>query len=516
MAVIDELVTLLGLKLDPKAVREAGLLKAALGGIVTGAVAAGAALAAAAAAVQTYAMGQAESIAEGKRFADMLDVSFEKLQALEYAATALGGSSQELRSDLEKLTKSISSPIPGEYNQTLYLLGISARDASGKLKGADEVLLNIADKLSSMSKQRQLQFAERLGLSQTSLRLIQQGRGGIQQLTAEAQSLGIVLDKQTGEQALKFQTTLAKLRGTVEGIGKAITAGLLPALEAGVKWLSEWIAANRQIIASGIQQIVEGVARGFALFGSAVGALWDVLKRVIGPFDGFVKNLDATQAIAVAVAVALGGVVLAVAAWVAPFAAAAAGVAAFVVVLEDLYTFFQGGDSLIGEWVQSFTDAYPNIARVMGGLISWAKEVISLYGAGLPSAFADLWEGIKLPFKFILFVVDKLVAGIDLLIGGLGRLNSMGSQLPDAFRALGNFLAPGLGITAGAMASPIPGSVISSTARGGGGAGTPTVGTLNINGAGDPVAVGNEVARQLSWGESLQSVAPGMLGPQVG
>ena len=509
MAVIDELVTLLGLKLDPKAVREAGLLKSALGGIVTGAVAAGAALAAAAAAVQTYAMGQAESIAEGKRFADMLDLSFEKLQALEYAATALGGSSQELRSDLEKLTKSMSSPIPGEYNQTLYLLGISARDASGKLKGADEVLLNIADKLSGMSKQRQLQFAERLGLSQTSLRLIQQGRGGIQQLTAEAQSLGIVLDKQTGEQALKFQTTLAKLRGTVGGIGKAITAGLLPALEEGVKWLAEWIAANRQIIASGIQQIVEGVARGFSLFGSAVGALRDVLKRIIGPFDGFVKNLDATQAIAVAVAVALGGVVLAAAAWVAPFAAAAAGVAAFVVVLEDLYTFFQGGESLFGEWVQSFTDEYPNLAKVIGGIISLLGDLVGWAADKAPAAFKLLGTVIAAPFKFAAAALDLLISGVDKLIGIV-------QAAPEAFRSVAAFLTPGLNITAGAMASPIPGSVISSTSRGGGGTGAPTVGTLNINGAGDPVAVGNEVARQLSWGESLQSVAPGMLGPQVG
>lgn len=503
--VIDELVTLLGLKLDPKALKEAGLLRAALGGIVTGAVAAGAALAAAAAAVQTYAMGQAESIAEGKRFADMLDVNYERLQALEYAAGSLGGSTQELRSDLEKLTKSMSSPIPGEYNQTLYMLGISARDATGKLKSADEVLLNIADKLGGMSKQRQLQFADRLGLSQTSLRLIQQGRAGISQLTAEAQSLGIVLDKETGEKALKFQTTLTKLRGTFEGIGKAVTAGLLPALESSVKWLSEFVARNRELIATGIQQVVAGVAKGFGMVGDALGVLWGFLQKVLGPFDGLLKNLNATQVIAVAVAVALGGVALAVAAWVAPFAVAAAGIAAFVLVLEDLYTFFKGGDSLIGEWVASFTAAYPNLSKVIGAILSTLGDLMHVVGEMLPDMLRNLGGLLAAPFKFALGALDLFIKGIDKLVGIV-------QAAPDALRAIGNFLTPGLAITAGAMASPVPGSVVANTSRGNG-SGAPTVGTLNINGAGDPVAVGNEVARQLNWGESLQTVAPGFTGP---
>lgn len=504
--IVDELVTLLGLKADPKALKEAGLIKTALVGIVSGAVAAGAALASAAAAVQAYALNQADSIAEGRRFADMLDVSYERLQALEYAAGSVGGSTQELRADLEKLTKSMSSPIPGEYNQTLYMLGISARDASGKLKSADEVLLSIADKLGPMSKQRQLQFAERLGLSQTSLRLIQQGRQGVQQLTAEAYNLGIVLDKETGDRALKFQTSLHKLRGTFDAVGKAVTAGLLPALESSVKWLSEFIARNRELISTGIQQVVEGVGKGFKLFGDALQVLWGYLQKVLGPFDGFVKNLDATQVIAVAVAVALGGAALAVAAWVAPFAAAAAAVTAFVLVLEDLYTYFQGGDSLIGEWVSSFQEAYPNLSKILGAIAELLADIGEHKLKSLIDWIQTLWGVAKAVFGGIESLISGIFTVADKLVG-------LFRAAPDALKSLGNFLTPGLNIAASAMA-PVPGSVVASTARNGAGAaGVPTVGTLNINGAGDPVAVGNEVARSLSWGESLQTVAPGFTGP---
>jgi hypothetical protein len=56
--------------------------------------------------------------------------------------------------------------------------------------------------------------------------------------------------------------------------------------------------------------------------------------------------------------------------------------------------------------------------------------------------------------------------------------------------------------------------VAASAARAGGGqAGNVTI---QVNGAGDPAAVGNEVVRQSGLGESMQSVAPGLTGPQVG
>lgn len=507
--IVDELVTLLGLKADPKAAREAGLLQKLLGGVLVAAAAAGAALVSAATAIKGYAFTQAMAIADTKRFADTIDVSFERLQALEYAAKATGGSADELRGDLEKLTKSMSSPIPGEYNQTLYMLGISARDSSGKLRSADDVLLSIADKLQGMSKQRQIQFADRLGLSQTSLRLIQSGRVGINQLTKEAFDLGIVLDKQTGERALKFQTTLNKLQATIQGIGSTLSAALLPSLEKSVKWFSEWIKANRDLISTGITQIIEGVALGFQMIGSALSALWAWVQKILGPFTIFSKQLDTVQAIAVAVAIALGGMAVAVIAWLTPFAAAAAAVAAFVIVLEDLYTYLNGGESLIGEWADAFTKAYPSIAAVIGGITDAVKWLINLLGDVLPPVIKALLGGVEKLFSFWLSNINLLLTAYDRF---LGLFRSAPDALVKFFAGMGN----GLAITANAMASPIPGSVVAGAARAGGsGAGAAGNVTIQVNGAGDPSAVGAEVVRRAGLGESAQSIVPGMTGPQA-
>lgn len=509
--IIDELVTILGLKADPKAAREAGLLKSALGGITNIALAVGAALAAAATAVQAYAFRQVEGIAEAKRFADSLDLSYTRLQELEFAARSTGGSAEDLRGDLERLTKSMSSPIPGEYNQTLYMLGISARDASGKMRSADEVLLSIADKLAGMSKQRQLQFADRLGLSRTSLRLIQEGRDGIAALSGEARSLGVVLDSGTGDQAVRAQRALEGLRAAVAATGTTLAAALLPGLESGVKALGAWIGKNRELIASGLRQFVEGVAGGFGIVADGVGLLVAGIKKLIGPVEFLNRHFDATQLIAVAVAGALVALVAAAAYAAAPFLAIAAAVGAVVLVVEDLYTYFRGGPSLIGGWVDAFKAAYPNLAQVIGSI---GKLITWLAGLG-----ADLAKGAFA--KFVADLSNKLQA-LEKIVGGVLT----------AFDKLAAFLSmPGVGAAVGAMlpgvgglvqahvaaSAAVPAGVMAEASRNGRASGNsgPLVGTLNINGAGDPMAVGDAVSRSLGLGESVQSITPGMTGPGV-
>lgn len=510
MAVIDELVTILGLKLDPNATRQAGLLKSALGGIVGAAAAVGTALAAAGAAVQAYALHQADAIADTKRLADMLDVSFERLQELGYAASATGGSAQELQNDLEHLTKTMSSPIPGEYNQTLYMLGISARNASGQLKSADEVLLEIAGKLQGMSKQRQLQMADRLGLSKTSLRLIQEGRAGIEALAGQARELGIVLDKETGAKAVEFQKTMAQVRATLNGIGTTITAALLPSLQAGAKWLAEWIKSNRELIASGIAQFVDGVAQGFQLFGKAIQLVWSAIQKLLGPLISLPKAFNAVQVIAVAVAIGLGAMAAAAISAIAPFAAIVAGITALVFVIEDLYTYLKGGDSLIGEWVDAFKKAYPDLAAFIGAAVSLLGKLAELLAGRLLSSAQEFLSVLNTGFKILLGTIDLILSGADKLIAAAKAIPDFAGKLVPDFLKNG---MPGLGMGG---ASPVPpGIVLGAASRGAGGGQQGNI-TFNIDGTASPMATGDEIVRRLGIGESMQSVAPGAFGPTVG
>src|SRR5215213_6044201 len=162
MSIVDELVTLLGLKVDPKATGQAADFNKVLNGIKDGAVAMGAALITAATTFKAYAITQAYAIDEAGKFADSVRISYERLQELEYATKRSGGNVQDLRSDMATLNKTMATMMPGQYNAGMMMMGISSRDAAGKIKTADEILLSVADKMQGMSKRRQIQLADKL------------------------------------------------------------------------------------------------------------------------------------------------------------------------------------------------------------------------------------------------------------------------------------------------------------------------------------------------------------------
>ena len=520
MAVVDELITLLGLKVDPKAEGEAQGFGKILGGVTQLAVAAGAALAATAGAVGAYAAKQAEAIDQSAKMADAFGLSFEAFQELEFAAQQSGAEVNEFRMDLENLAKRIAD------TDALAELGIQARDSTGQLKSTEEVIGDIAKKFEGLSNAEQNRLTDQLGLSPSALKLFQQGGDGIQRLRDEAISLGLVLDENAKKKAAAFQGSLLRTRSVVDALGKSISVGLLPSMTEALDGFSSWVIANRAFISSAVTQVVEGVAKGFDLLGSALSYVGGLIMDFIGPIDGMVDGLDATQAIAILVAGALAAVAVSVIAATWPFIAAGAAIAAVVLIIEDLYAALTGGDSIIGGWVESFTSSYPEIAGVFGSILAFLGAIASFVGDVLVSVFTN-WGGAVLDtIGLVLGAFGDIIGAIEAIIGGanpfevLGDLfmkqvdrilniaKTLGSGILDTFGGIfGGSSAP-----ASASSAPIPAGVIQSGASGTSNQNT----TINVNGAGNPNAVAQEVVNRGGLGQTLQQSKPGMRGPMVG
>lgn len=548
--IIDELITILGLKTDPKAPGEAKAFSKTLDVVTNSAKILGGALVAVAGGVAAYTVKQSQAIDAGGKFADSVGITYENLQALEYAIESAGGSVGDLRSDLEGLTKSMSSPVPGEYNQTLHMLGIASRDAAGNLRSADEVLYDIAGKLEGMSNIQQQQFASKLGISQGTLKLIQQGQAGIDGLRNEAFRLGLVMDETSKEKAARFQGSLSNSRAVVDALTKTIAIGLMPSMADSLDMFTEWIVANRDFIATGVQQVVEGVAKGFDLAGDAVSWLWAQVEGLVGPVGEMVSGLDATQAIAVAVALALGAVAVSVLAATWPVIAIAAAIAAVVVVFEDLYAAIQGQDSVIGGWVDSFKASYPAISGVLesilgilGRIASFVTDVLVASFGAAASAISAVFGGLVDTLVDVLGAVESILSGADPfeVIGDLfskqvdrvlGLASGLASGVAGLFDSVfgTNFAAsmttegsdsgsPATGSVGEApevvlpATAPVPASVIQSSSSS---SNVVNNITNNINGAGNPSAVAQEIGNRGGFGQTLQQSSPGFNGPVVG
>ena len=537
MSIVDELVTLLGLEVDQKASGEAGAFGKLLGGITTGAAAAGAALVAAAGAIGAYAVVQAEAIDQAGKMADAFGINFGAFQELEYAAQQSGAEVEEFRADLENLSKTLDD------NDALKELGVNAKDATGKLRSTDEVLMDIAEKFEDLSKGEQNKFTDQLGLSPSALKVLQQGTGGLEGLRSEAKRLGLVLDETAKNKAAKFQSSLINARSVVNGLGKAISVGLLPAMSDSLDKFTEWVGANREFISSAVTQVIDGVAKGFDMFGDAVSYVYEQVLALIGPIDQVLGPLDATQAIAIAVAIAMGALAVATLAATWPYLLMAVAIGAIIIVLDDLYSAFTGGDSVIGGWVQQFQQAFPAITGAIGKLIDILGVVSSIFTGALvegikyfAATLGDIFGAVVDQIANVMNAIEQVIAGanpfdvlgelftkqFDIIMDLAGKI---GKRVVGIFKDLfGSSEGEGAQADAGAGGGRGSSAQVGASAQvspsviqgKGGGGSTSNETTINVNGAGDPSAVASEVVKRSGLGQTLQQSSPGMTGPTVG
>lgn len=526
MSVIDELITILGLRTDPQAEAAATSFGKILGGVTTAAAAVGAALVAASGAIGAYAIHQASAIDQAGKMADAFGISFEAFQELEFAAQKSGAEVEEFRTDLENLSKTLDD------NDALKEMGINAKDATGQLRSTDEVLMDIAKKFETMSKGEQNKFTDQLGLSPSALKVLQQGGKGLEDLRGEAQRLGLVLDTTAKEKAARFQGSLLNSRTVVDALGKSISVGLLPGMADALDAFTDWVGANRQFISSAITQVVAGVGMGFTMVGDAITFVYAQILKMTGPLDGLVEGLDATQAIAITVAIALAALAVAAIAATWPFLVMAAAIGAIVLVLDDLYSAFNGGESVIGSWVQSFMSAYPGITAGIQTIIDWIGRLMSFVSIGLVDAFRVAASVIGDVLGVITDTVANVMSAIEGVISGANPfavLSDLFTKQFDIIFDLAKKYAGRIGdffggifsgdeqASGGASPSSAPSSAgvpaqVVAGAGGGGGAQTNNT-TINVNGAGDPAAVGNAVVQKSGLGSSLQQSSPGLTGP---
>ena len=122
MAIVDELITIIGLKVDPKNAKEVSGFSKSIGGLISKTAKLGAALTAAAGGISAYTVALAGTIDEQGKFASSLAISVEDLQALGYAAGISGGSIETISADLKTLSQVIDTSNPGSYNEALLQL----------------------------------------------------------------------------------------------------------------------------------------------------------------------------------------------------------------------------------------------------------------------------------------------------------------------------------------------------------------------------------------------------------
>lgn len=364
MAIANELVQLLSFKLSDQSKAAFETFKKGLDDLRTGMKTVATAATAAGTAIAYTIKSVSDGAVELTNLSKTTGIATKTLQEYKYAAESVGVSSDAVTSDLQMLMETMSSPIPGEFNQALFMMGIGIRDASGHMKSADALLGDIADKLNGMNEQKALQWANRLGLSNDTLVLIKQGRLSLEQLRKEANALGAVIPEESLKRGAEFKKSLNALEFAFKGIGRTVALSVAPGLTDVVTSMKDWIVTNSQVIKQGIEKTVKGLGDGLTGTTDILARFIQYIKNFLPDLGEFNDKMDLSSLISGTLRGALLGLLVVFTPMVAKLALIGTAFTVAALAIEDFIIWCMNGESALGKLI----DKWDNWAQ------RWKKE----------------------------------------------------------------------------------------------------------------------------------------------
>lgn len=255
----------------------------------------------------------------------LLGVNIEDLDAWGQAVQRTGGSAAQFQNSLHSLAQHF---------------GASPRIAL-------KLLPQLADAFEKMGRLRAMHYGKMLGLDEATILLLQQGRREVQAVIDQQKQLGVITQKDA-ETFRQFNNTLADTEHATRSLFSRLALDSIPVIEKLLKATTKF---------------VEFLMRHKDLVIGALIAIGAASLTIIIPF------------------------VIANAAIIGTVAAIGLLVGAFAFLYDDVKTFFEGGDSLIGRWIDRWSDLKNIISDIVNilskfslipgvGAIKLAKEYL--------------------------------------------------------------------------------------------------------------------------------------------
>lgn len=364
MAIANELVQLLSFKLSDQSKAAFETFKKGLSDLREGMQAVATTALAASSSIAVIVKSVSDEAVQITNLSKTTGIATKTLQEYKYAAESVGVSSEAVTSDLQMLIETMSSPIPGEFNEALFMMGIGIRDAAGKMKSADTLLGDIAEKLNGMNEQESLQWANRLGLSNDTLILIKKGKVALEDLRKEANLLGAVIPEEALKRGAEFKKSLNALEFAFRGIGRTVALSVAPGLTDTVTKMKDWIVENSQFLKQGIEKTVKGIGDGLTGTTDILGIFIKWVRGFLPDLGEFNDKIDLASLISGTLRGALLGLLVIFTPMIAKLALIGTAFTVAALAIEDFVIWCMNGESALGKLI----DKWDNWAE------RWKKE----------------------------------------------------------------------------------------------------------------------------------------------
>lgn len=356
---------------------------------------------------------QIDVAAQLKNTSEALGIGVEQLQKLGFAAEQSGLSQEDFQFALGRLNLMIGKAANGSEVAQRALAGIDWQGvAKGTIDGG-EAFLQLAESISKIENPvvRTRKAQEIFGVSfRKILLLLGQGREGFKKLGDQFAKTGAMFTQEQVDKANKFNNSLNLLKYSLKGLVTAFFDATL-GQDDSIDKITDWVQS--------IQKAV--------------------------------KNSEIVKATLVGLGIAIlffqSGIVLTVAA-----------VALFVLILDDLFTLFSGGDSAIGRFIDSLFGVGESAKLVEYLKFKWEELLKAIRD---PSAFKALKGIAKLVFGIVGLAILGAIGLAEMLITALTGVVKFAGWVADKFESIYGWMVkigllkpPGLKQPVGVLQQP--------------------------------------------------------------
>ena len=314
-------------------------------------------------------------------------------------------STEALKGLFESTGEAINN-VNSEQAKIFKQLGISLNNADGSIKDTTSLMGDLAEALSNTDKRQAQNVFKKLGITdpKTANEIIKQGKS-LKETVKQYSNLYGITEKQS-KIAKEYRKSQDRLNNTLENAKNSIMQYIAPA----ITWLIDKFTI-----------VIDWMNKHQAFVIGFFGAIAVVVSTLYLP------------------AMIKAGIATLAATWPILLIATAIGIAATAIALlvDDIYTWIEGGDSLIGQLI-SFEDAMNLVNSAIDFLVDGFNggiEAIKNFG----SAFIDMVVGVKND------VVANFNAIKDFINGLLDTVFGTINKIKDAFKGVKSFFGFGDG-----------------------------------------------------------------------
>ena len=322
------------------------------------------------------------------------------IQEFGYAASQTGSSVEAARESVKGLARMVGEAANGvgKGAKLFDKFGISVKNADGTVRDMGDIIAQIQNKMSTMSAQQQGSFLAKMGIDASMRQVLGLTSDEFQKLIDQAREWGVNTEEQA-DQASVIDNRFKDLKFGMQQFRTMIGLSLIPVMDRMIGKFKEWFREDRNLIQNGLMKLFSVMGDVIQVLSNAGGFINKVISGTIG-WKNAILLLAAAWAIwnAAILANPLTYVVIAL--------------AAILLLVDDLMTYLEGGESLFGEFwdpfVEGALEAWSAISSWLDGIGPVFQEFMSAAGE-LVATFRPVVEFFGIIFKDTLVTAFQLV-----------------------------------------------------------------------------------------------------------